>query len=139
MVPGSVPEVPLQPAPGRLPASGVSLTVLPDLAVKAVLPRGAHLDEAAAAQLREQLGELAADRGVAVVLDLTGVGSMSRAAPTAIAVIPSVSAWAFVGESPVDRLLGHFLLGAEFSSVPARYFASDGEALDWLRRLDNVY
>jgi hypothetical protein len=139
MAPGSVPEVPLQPASGGLPASGVSISVLPDLAVKAVLSRGAHLDEAAAAQLRGQLGELAADRGVAVVLELTGVGSLSRAARTAFAAIPSVSAWAIVGESPVDRLLGHFLLGGEFSSVPARYFASDGEALDWLRRLDNVY
>jgi hypothetical protein len=138
MAPGSVPEVP-QPASGGLPASEVSLTVLPDLVIKAVLPRGAHLDEAAAAQLREQLGELAGDRRVAVVLELTGVGSLSRAARTAFSAIPSVSAWAIVGQSPVDRLLAHFLLGGEVSSVPARYFASDGAALDWLRRLDNVY
>jgi hypothetical protein len=127
------------PPAGRLPAPVVSCTVLPDLAVKAVLPRGADLNETAAAQLRQQLGELAGDRRVAVVLELTGVGSVSRAARAAYAAIPSVSAWAVVGESPVDRLLGHFLLGGEFSSVPARYFTSDGEARDWLRRLDNVH
>lgn len=139
MAPGPAPESLLMPAAGRLPAPVVSCTVLPDLAVKAVLPRGADLSEAAAAQLRQQLGELAGDGRVAVVLELTGVGSVSRAARAAYAAIPSVSAWAIVGEGPVDRLLGHFLLGGEFSSVPSRYFTSDGEALDWLRRLDNVH
>ena len=140
MAPGSVPEKPLQrEAGGGLPAPHVSFSVLPDVAVKAVLPRGADLDDAAAAQLREQLGELVGDRRVAVVLELTGVGSVSRTARAAYAAIPSVTAWAVVGESPVDRLLGHFLLGGEFSSVPARYFTSDGEALDWLSRLDHVH
>jgi hypothetical protein len=38
----------------------------------------------------------------------------------------------------VDRLLGHFLLGGEFSSVPARYFTAENDALDWLSRLDDV-
>ncbi|KRE47632.1 hypothetical protein ASG92_10420 [Arthrobacter sp. Soil736] len=140
MAPGPVPEVPLQRAAGGgLSASDVSVTVLPNLAVKAVVTRGAELNEAAAAQLREHLGELAGDRRVAVVLELSGVGSVSRAARAACAAIPSVSAWAIVGESPVDRLLGHFLLGGEFGSVPARYFTSDGEALDWLRLRDNVH
>lgn len=138
MAPGPAPEKPLLRAAGGLPAPHVFLSVLSDVAVKAVLPRGADLDAAAAAQLREQLGELAPDRKIAVVLELTGAGSVSRTARAACAAIPSVSAWAVVGESPVDRLLGHFLLGGEFSSVPARYFTSDGEALDWLRRLDHV-
>lgn len=138
MAPGPAPEKPLLRAAGGLPAPHVFFSVLSDVAVKAVLPRGADLDAAAAAQLREQLGELAPDRRIAVVLELTGAGSVSRTARAACAAIPSVSAWAVVGESPVDRLLGHFLLGGEFSSVPARYFTSDGEALDWLRRLDHV-
>jgi hypothetical protein len=134
-----MPDLPLQPAGGGLPAPVVTLTVLPDLAVKAVLPRGADLDETGAAPLSEQLGDLAGGRRVAVVLELTGVASVSRTARAASAAIPSVSAWAFVGQSPVDRLLAHFLLGGEFSLVPAEYFTSDAEALDWLRRLDNVH
>ena len=138
MAPGPVPDLPLQPAGGGQPAPAV-LTVLPELAVKAVLPCGADLDETAAAQFREQLGELAGDRRVAVVLELTGVASVSRAARAAYAAIPSVSAWAIVGGSPVDRLLGHFLLGGEFGSVPVQYFTSDAEGLDWLRRLDDVH
>jgi hypothetical protein len=126
---------PLQP--GAPPAAAV-FTVLPDLAVKAVLPPGAHLNETAAGQLHTRLGELAGDRRVAVVLELTGVASVTRAARAAYAAIPSVSAWAILGESPVDRLLGHFLLGGEFSSVPARYFTAENDALDWLSRLDDV-
>lgn len=128
------PAVPLCPAPAPV----VSFTVLPDLAVKAVLPRGADLNEAAAAQLYSRLGELAGDRRVDVVLELTGVHTVNRAARAACAAIPSVSAWAIVGESPVDRLLGHFLLGGEFSSVPARYFTAEKDALDWLSHLDDV-
>jgi hypothetical protein len=128
------PESPARPAPAPV----VSFTVLPDLAVKAVLPRGADLNETAAAQLYSRLGELAGDRRVAVVLELTGVHSVNRAARAAYAAIPSVSAWAILGESPVDRLLGHFLLGGEFRSVPARYFTAEEDALDWLSRLDHV-
>jgi hypothetical protein len=136
MVPGAVPEMP--DAADGLHMPGVVCTVLPELAVKAVLPRGADLDATAAAQLREQLGELAGDRRVAVVLQLTGVASVSRAARAAYAAISSVSAWAIVGESPVDRLLGHFLLGAEFGSARAKYFTSDHEALNWLARMDEA-
>ncbi|MDQ0620239.1 DUF7793 family protein [Arthrobacter globiformis] len=128
------PESPARPAPGPV----VTFTVLPGLAVKAVLPRGADLNETAASQLYSRLGELAGDRRVAVVLDVTGVKSINRAVRAAYAAIPSVSAWAILGESPVDRLLGHFLLGGEFSSVPARYFSAETDALDWLSRLDDV-
>ncbi|MFC9333799.1 hypothetical protein [Arthrobacter sp. NPDC057009] len=135
--PGAAPLQPESPA-SPAPAPVVAFTVLPDLAVKAVLPRGADLDENAASQLYRRLGELAGDRRVAVVLELTGVQSVTRAARAAYAAIPSVSAWAILGESPVDRLLGHFLLGGEFSSVPARYFTDENDALDWLSHLDDV-
>jgi hypothetical protein len=128
------PESPARPAPAPV----VAFTMLHDLAVKAVLPRGADLNETATAQLYSRLGELAGDRRVAVVLELTGVRSVNRAARAAYAAIPSVSAWAILGESPVDRLLGHFLLGGEFCSVPAQYFTAENDALDWLSRLDDV-
>lgn len=133
MVPGAIPDLPVM---DRRPEAGIACTLLPNLTVKAVLPRGADVTEADIAQLREQLGDLAGDRRVAVVLRLAGIASVSRAARASYAAISAVSAWALVGESPVDRLLGHFLLGAEFSSAKARYFTSDREALDWLARPD---
>jgi hypothetical protein len=113
-------------------APGIACTVLPNLAVRAVLPQGADLTAATIAQLRQQISERVGDRRAAVVLHLTGVASVSRTARATFAAIDGVSAWALVGESPVDRLLGHFLLGAEFPSARAEYFTSDREALDWL-------
>lgn len=112
--------------------SRVACTVLPDLTVRAVLAQGAHLNEATIAQLGEQLGALASGRKVAVVLQLNGIASVSRTARAAFASIAPVASWAVVGATPVDRLLGHFLLSGESGSAPARYFASEHEALDWL-------
>ena len=109
--PGAAPPQPGSPT-CPAPAPVVTFTVLPDLAVKAVLPRGADLNETAAAQLYRRLGELAGDRRVAVVLELTGVLSVNRAARAAYAAIPS---------------------------VPARYFTSEKDALDWLSHLDDVF
>lgn len=112
--------------------AGVTCTVLPNLAVRAVLPLGVDLTATTIAQLSHEIGELVGDRRAAVVLHLTGIASVSRTARAAFAAIDNVSSWALVGESPVDRLLGNFLLGAEFRSARAEYFMSDREALDWL-------
>ena len=118
--------------PDHSTVAGVACTVLPNLAVRAVLPVGEDLTAATIAQLCHEIGELAGDRRAAVVLHLTGIASVSRTARAAFAAIDNVSSWALVGESPVDRLLGNFLLGAEFRSARAEYFMSDREALDWL-------
>ena len=112
--------------------AGVTCTVLPNLAVRAVLPLGVDLTATTIAQLSHEIGELVGDRRAAVVLHLTGIASVSRTARAAFAAIDNVSSWALVGESPVDRLLGNFLLGAEFRSARSEYFMSDREALDWL-------
>ncbi len=112
--------------------------MLPNLAVRAVLAHGIDLNEAAVAQLCEQIGALAGSRKVAVVLQLTGIASVSRTARAALSTIAPVSSWAVVGATPVDRLLGHILLSAESSSAPARYFTSEREALDWLASLDGA-
>ena len=44
-----------------------------------------------------------------------------------------VSACALLGESPVDRVIAHFLLRAKPGSLPAQFFTSEAEARDWLR------
>lgn len=113
----------------------LSNTVLPNLTVRAVLAQGADLNAVTVAQLREQLGALAGGRKVAVVLELTGIASISRTARAAFASIAPVSSWAIVGVTPVDRLVGHILLSTEPDSAPAGYFTSEREALDWLAGL----
>ncbi|XAS66680.1 hypothetical protein V3C33_14485 [Micrococcaceae bacterium Sec5.7] len=132
MVPERAPGFPL---PG---ADDVEFHLVRDGIVRAVLPKEAHLDMEAANRFGVQLSAYTGSWPVAVVLEVTGVASVSRAARSVYCRIPSVSAWALVGESPVDRLIGHFLLGAEFSSGPARYFSSVDEALGWLTETTDV-
>lgn len=136
-VPGRLSKTTAEPHPKS--GQGVACTVLPNLTVRAVLAPGTDLSEATVAQLDEQLGALrgtlSGSRKVAVVLQLAGITSVSRTARAAFASLP-VSSWAIVGETPVDRLLGHVLLSAEAGSVLARYFTSEGEALEWLASLD---
>lgn len=122
-------------APEHQGRPGIACTVLPNLTVRAVLAQGADLNEATVAQLREQLGGLAGSRKVAVVLELTGIASISRNARAAFASIATVSSWAIVGATPVDRLVGHILLSSEPGSAPAGYFTTEREALDWLASL----
>jgi hypothetical protein len=100
--------------------------------VKAVLPPSSLIDGNAATRLGESLGVVAGTRQVAVVLQVTGVTSVNRAAMAAFGAIPSVAAWAIVGESPVDRLIGHYMLRFRFGPRPARYFDSEDGALIWL-------
>jgi hypothetical protein len=114
----------------------VACTVLPNLTVRAVLAQGADLNEGMVSQLREQLGALAGSRKVAVVLHLNSIASVSRTARAAFASIAPASSWAIVGTTPVDRLLGHFLLSGESGSAPARYFTSEHEAREWLAAPD---
>ena len=125
-------------APEDKGGPGVACTVLPNLTVRAVLAQGADLDEGMVAQLREQLGALAGSRRVAVVLHLNSTASVSRAARAAFASVAPASSWAIVGTTPVDRLVGHFLLGGESGSAPAPYFTSEHEALEWLASLDGA-
>ncbi|MFJ5693768.1 hypothetical protein ACIP9X_07930 [Arthrobacter sp. NPDC093125] len=125
-------------APHHQGGQGVACTVLPNLIVRAVLAQGTDLNEGTVAQLREQLGALAGGRKVAVVLQLTGIASVSRTARIAFASIAPVSSWAIIGETPVDRLLGQILLIADPGSAPARYFTSEHEALKWLASLDRA-
>ena len=125
-------------APDHQGGQGVACSVLPNLTVRAVLAQGADLDEGTVTQLREQLGALAGSRKVAVVLQLNSIASVSRTARAAFASIAPATSWAIVGTTPVDRLLGHFLLSGEPGSAAARYFTSEHEALEWLASLDGA-
>ena len=106
--------------------------------VKAELPPHALVDEESAAELREQLLDMAGGSQLAVVLQITGVVSVSRAALAEFGAIPSVTAWAVVGESPVDRLIGHYMLRFRFGAGPAQYFDCEDAAITWLASPHNA-
>ncbi|MFP3461394.1 hypothetical protein R5O87_11130 [Arthrobacter globiformis] len=45
----------------------------------------------------------------------------------------TVTALALVGQTPVDRLVAHRLVGLTLPKCPNRYFTNAQEALNWLR------
>jgi hypothetical protein len=45
----------------------------------------------------------------------------------------AASAFAIVGETPVDRVIAHYLLRSKSDTIPAEFFRSRTEALEWLR------
>ncbi|WP_426302314.1 hypothetical protein [Arthrobacter sp. R-11] len=67
-----------------------------------------------------------------VLMTLTGVLDINDGARAVYAAAETVSAFALVGETPVDRVLAHFLLRATPESIPARFFASEAAAREWL-------
>jgi hypothetical protein len=101
--------------------------------VRIVLPRGEHLDEQSALLLAAKLQFPPVGSPVSVLMDLTNVASVSRGARAVFASLTTAAAWALLGQTPVDRILAHFILGGGFKSGPASYFTSEAEAITWLK------
>jgi len=77
---------------------------------------------------------LANGRRRPVLLVITGVVGVSVEARHAYTGSIAASAFAVVGESPVDRVIAHYLLRAGNETIPAQFFTSQAEAVEWLRQ-----
>lgn len=77
---------------------------------------------------------LAHGRRVPVLLVITGVVGISVEARNAYSTSIAASAFALVGESPVDRVIAHYLLRSKTETVPAQFFTSESDAVEWLRQ-----
>ena len=75
---------------------------------------------------------LANGRRRPVLLVITGVVGVSVEARHAYTGSIAASAFAVVGESPVDRVIAHYLLRAGNETIPAQFFTSEAEAVEWL-------
>ncbi len=80
---------------------------------------------------------LAAGRRVPLMLVITGVLGVCSDARSVYTESSVVSAFALVGESPVDRVFGHYLLRAKTDAVPAKFFTSKSAAVEWLGLYSN--
>jgi hypothetical protein len=101
------------------------------------LPRGAAFTDEVAVSTSSRLQVLSGGQPCRVLMRLKGVASISRMARSMLGRQTNASAIALVGESPVDRVIANFVLGAEPSECPVRYFDSEPQALEWLER-DNA-
>ncbi len=82
---------------------------------------------------------LAGGRQLPVLLVISGVPGLRGDARQNLtdALTAVASAFAIVGESPVDRVIAHYLLRPKSGMVPARFFTAGSEAAEWLGQSTN--
>ena len=76
---------------------------------------------------------LADGKRVPVLLVTSGVVGVSVEARQVYAGSIAATAFALVGESPVYRVIAHYLLRSRTETIPAEFFISRTDALKWLR------
>ena len=92
----------------------------------------ARITEEDGQRTREELLALTGGTRGGVLLEITGVGSVSREAISVYSSAVTVSAFAILGSTPVDRVIAHGLLGLPLPACPSEYFTDEDEALNWL-------
>lgn len=97
-----------------------------------ILPPGEVITGGIAARAAEEFDELAGPGFIPLLLEITGVESLTRSARSVFGAARKASAVAVVGTSQVDRVIANFLLGGDLPPCPTRYFSSKSEALTWL-------
>lgn len=100
--------------------------------IEVVLPADAEIEGAEARVAGVQVRALADGRRMPVLLVITGVVGISPEARLVYTTSIAASAFALVGESPVDRVIAHYLLRSKSETIPAQFFLSEAEAIDWL-------
>jgi hypothetical protein len=101
--------------------------------VRITLLPGARITSTHTADVRKQLISVFGGEPSAVLLRLDGIAMIDRDAMVQYAQAVTVTALALVGQTPVDRLVAHRLVGLTSPRCPTRYFTDPQEALDWLR------
>lgn len=92
-----------------------------------------RITEADGVRTREELLAMTGGARGGVLLEITGVGSVSREAIGVYSSAVTVSAFAILGISLVDRVIAHGLLGLPLPACPSRYFTDEAAAPDWLQ------
>ena len=69
------------------------------------------------------------------LLQITGIGSLSPEAISAFGEAATVTAFAVLGKTQVDRVIAHRLLRPAPPRCPTKYFTDEDEAISWLRTI----
>lgn len=100
--------------------------------IEVALPANEEIEGPEAQVAGSAVRALAGGRRMPVLLIITGVVGVSVEARHVYATSIAASAFALVGESPVDRVIAHYLLRSKTESIPAQFFTSEAEAISWL-------
>ena len=118
-------EAPAEPVIGvRLLEGGI---------IEVALPPNREIEGPEAREAGAAVRTLADGKRVPVLLVISGVVGVSVEARQVYAGSIAASAFALVGESPVDRVIAHYLLRSRTETIPAEFFISRTDALKWLR------
>ena len=117
------------PTPGALP---IGVRLREGGIIEVELPANEEIQGPEARIAGAAVRVLANGRRVPVLLVITGVVGVSVEARHVYSTSIAASAFALVGESPVDRVIAHYLLRSKTEAIPAQYFMSEAEAIDWL-------
>lgn len=118
---------------GAEPAPRVTVEQIGDGMLRIDLQPQSHITKTDGELARTRVLALAAGKPVCVLLDITGVGSVSREAVTFYSEASHVAAFALLGGTAVDKVIAHGLRGLAWPACPVRYFLDEGEALAWLK------
>jgi hypothetical protein len=132
--PAGVPSIP-GPPPGRFDKTEATTLVRRITAgIIGITHRpGARTAGVDGCGAREALLDLTGGQPTTVPLQLTGVRSISRQAMGFHSAATTVTAFAVVGDSPLDRFIAHGRRGLPPPPCPSRYFTCQDEATSWLQ------
>ena len=127
-------DVVAAPAIGVVAAPAIGVRLVDDGIIEVLLPPNQEIEGPEARVAGGAVRSLAAGRRMPVLLVITGVVGVSVEARQVFSGSIAATAFALVGESPVDRVIAHYLLRARSESIPAQFFSSEAAALEWLRQ-----
>ncbi len=120
------------PAPEAPGAPMIGVRLLEGGIIEVALPPNREIEGAEARQAGAAVRKLADGKRTAVLLVISGVVGVSAEARQVYAGSIAAAAFALVGESPVDRVIAHYLLRSRTETIPAEFFTSRAAALEWL-------
>ena len=106
--------------------------------LRIIVKPGARMELADAEENMRACGELCGERSRAVIVDLSGVQSVSRDARNCFSgdlAKQFIRANATLVGSPTSRLIGNFFLALNRPPYPIKIFNDESDALEWLRSL----
>jgi hypothetical protein len=130
-------EASVEPGGKAIETRTARLWIGSDGILRSVITKGAEeILEDAQANMEAGL-RLAAGREVPMLVDMTGLRSITRPARRYYAdpgpEIKYATAMALVGGAPIARAIGNFALGLSSPKIPMKMFANEADALEWLR------
>ena len=113
----------------------VTLDVESEGILRITLRPGSRITAADGSSTQERYMTLARARGAgwAILLQITGVEDVTRDAVRVFSEAVTVTAFAVLGSTPVDRVIAHGWRGLPAPQCPSRYSTDEPEALAWIR------